>query len=74
METLIESWIKLFREFLNWEWFHKSEMVHLFIWLLLKANVTEQRWQGHVVKRGQVLTTYKEMEQGTHISQQKLRT
>ena len=33
------GWILLSRNLLKWGWFDKSEMVHLWIYLLLAANV-----------------------------------
>ncbi len=69
-----DTWVKLYREFLDWEWFHKSEMVHLFVWLLLKANTTERSSQGRTIARGELVTTFKEMREETKISYQTLRT
>ena len=34
----MEGWVKLHRKFLEWEWYDKSETVHLFLHCLLKAN------------------------------------
>ena len=53
----MEGWITLHRKFLTWEWFDRPEMVQLFIWLLLNANYADKKWQGQVIKRGQILTT-----------------
>lgn len=69
-----ETWIKIFRRFLGWQWFHKSEMVHLFVYLLLKANASDQKRGDVEIKRGQLLTTYREIEEETCISAQTLRT
>ena len=70
----MEGWIKLYRKFSEWEWFNISEMVHLFIYLLLNANHEEGEWRGVIIKRGQILTGLNSLHQHTKISYQKLRT
>lgn len=70
----MESWIKLYRKFDEWEWFNISEMVHLFIYLLLNANNTDNEWRGIKVKRGQIITGRKTLHEKTKISEQTLRT
>ena len=70
----MEGWIKLYRKFSEWEWFNISEMVHLFIYLLLNANHDKGEWRGVVIERGQILTGLNSLHQHTKISYQKLRT
>lgn len=70
----MEGWITLHRKFLTWEWFDKPEMVQLFIWLLLNANYTDKKWQGKVVKRGQILTTTPKIMEALRFSEQQART
>lgn len=67
-------WIKLHRSLTEWEWFNKSEMVHIFIYLLLKANYEDKPWQGKKIKRGQVIITRKAMSLELGISEQQIRT
>ena len=69
-----ESWIKIYRRFLDWEWYSKSEMVHLFLHLLLKANVEDRRWCGIVIKRGQLITGRGKLIEETGISERTIRT
>ena len=68
------SWIKIFRELLQWEWFQKAEMVQLFIYLLLKASRTDKQWQGITVKSGQLVTSNATMRQDLRLSEQQIRT
>lgn len=68
------SWIKIFRELLQWEWFQKPEMVQLFIYLILKASCTDKQWQGITVKRGQLITSNATMRQDLRLSEQQIRT
>lgn len=70
----MSGWIKLHRKFSEWEWYNKSEMVHLFIHLLVSANFEKKSWQGITVLRGQVITGRKELSAKTGISEQSLRT
>ncbi|MBQ3213305.1 MAG: hypothetical protein IJN45_03315 [Alistipes sp.] len=68
------SWIKIFRELLQWEWFEKAEMVQLFIYLLLKASCEDKQWQGITVKRGQLVTSNGSMRRDLKLSEQQIRT
>lgn len=68
------SWIKIFRELLQWGWFQKAEMVQLFIYLLLKANCVDKQWQGITIKRGQIATSNATMRQDLRLSEQQIRT
>ena len=70
----MEGWISLHRKFLSWEWFDKPEMVQLFIWLLLNANYTDKKWQGQVIKRGQILTTTPKIMEALRLTERQTRT
>jgi hypothetical protein len=70
----MEGWIKLYRKFEKWEWFNISEMVHLFIYLLISANKEPGEWRGVKIMRGQLLTGLSSLNKHTGISYQTLRT
>lgn len=69
-----DGWVKLYRKFLNWGWFKKSEMVQLFVYILLKANTMDREFEGMVVKRGQFVTSRKSIHEDTGLSEQTIRT
>jgi len=70
----MSGWIKIHRKFLEWEWFNKSEAVHLFMYMLLKANHKDGKWQGMEVKRGQFISSLSNISNATGISIQTIRT
>jgi DNA-binding transcriptional MerR regulator len=70
----MSGWIKIHRKFLDWEWFNKSEAVHLFMYLVLKANYKDGQWQGIDIKKGQFVTSFGKISADTGISLQTIRT
>lgn len=68
------GWIKIHRKLMKWEWYKKSEMVHLFLHFLLLANHEENKWQGKVIKKGQFITGRKQLEKEIGVSEQTIRT
>ena len=70
----MEGWVKIHRKIAKWEWYHKSEMVHLFIHFLILANHKDNKWQGQIVKRGQFITGLDSLNKATGISVQTIRT
>jgi hypothetical protein len=69
-----EGWIKLHRRLVEWEWYKVPSMVHLFLHLVLSANHEDGRWQGVVVKRGQLITGRRSLSEATGISEKTVRT
>lgn len=70
----MSGWIKMHRKFLDWEWFNKSEAVHLFLYMLLKANHKSGKWQGIDIERGQFISSLGNISNATGISLQTIRT
>ncbi|MCP4493272.1 MAG: hypothetical protein GY820_39110 [Gammaproteobacteria bacterium] len=68
------SWIKIHRKLIEWEWFQDSKTVHLFLYLLMKANCKDGLWRGNKIKRGQLITGRKSISKNTGISEQSIRT
>jgi len=68
------GWVKLHRQFKDWEWYNKSEMVHLFIHCLIKANHESKMWQGENIEIGSFVTSLQKLSIDTGISIQTIRT
>lgn len=69
-----DGWIKMFRRFLEWEWYDQTSMVRLFLHILLKANYEEKKWHGVVIKRGQFVTSFANLSAETGLSLQVVRS
>ena len=50
---MIEGWVCIGRKMTEWEWYSDSNVVRLFLHLLLMANFKENHWQGRTINRGQ---------------------
>jgi len=70
----MSGWIKTYRQLVDWEWYQDSQMVHLLLHIILKANHTDLKWRGITIKRGQLLTSRKKLSVETGISEQSIRT
>lgn len=70
----MRGWIALHRQFVEWEWFDKPEMVQLFIYLLISATHDDTQWRGIDVKRGQVITSLEKISSATSLSVRTIRT
>lgn len=72
----MEGWIRVHRKIINEPWFNKSEYVHLWLYLLLKANHKDQEiFVGNekvLVKRGQLLTSRHKLSEVVHIQENKI--
>ena len=68
------GFVKLYRSFLDWEWYEDGPTKILFLHLLLKANYQDKRQQGVLVKRGQYMTSIQALADETGLSVQQTRT
>jgi hypothetical protein len=69
-----ETFIKLSRGLKDWEWFHNSNMVHIWVYFLLKANYKETKYQGHRIPAGSFVGGRKAISAATGISEKTVRT
>ena len=74
MEMDTYSFVKLYRKFTGWEWYGDSNMVHMFIHLLINANYEARNWRGIEVKRGELVTGRKSLASELNMSEQQVRT
>lgn len=72
----MEGWISLYRKLLSASWFSKSEYVHLWIYILLKANHEDKEiYIGNekvLLKRGQLLTSRNKLSEVVHVNENKI--
>ena len=72
--TSNNSWIKMYRSFLDWEWYPDTNCVRLALHFILKANYQPKKWQGTVIDRGQLVTSRGQLAEETGLSQMQVRT
>jgi hypothetical protein len=70
----MNGWIKLHRQFLQWEWFSDPNVLSVFVYLLLQANHKDGKWRGHEVLCGQHITSNEIISLHTGLSVQMVRT
>ena len=61
------GWIKIYRKFQDWEWYSDSQAVHLFLHLLLSANIKDKKWKGKNIYRGEFISSVKSLSEATGI-------
>ena len=68
-----ETFIKLYRKFIDWEWFGDAHMVKLFIYLLITAQAFDGVSNGIEVKRGELVTGRKKLARLLDMSEMQIR-
>lgn len=70
----METWLKLYRKFTEWEWYSDINCRLVFMHLLLTVNWQEKKWQGKIIGIGQTITSLAGLASEVGISVQQLRT
>ncbi len=71
---MLNGWIKLHRQFLDWGWYGDPITKAVFIHLLIKANRKNTVWRGVKIERGQLVTSRSKLVEELTISEQSIRT
>lgn len=69
-----EGFITISRKIMDWEWYQKPNMAHLFIHLILSANYMDGRFQNILIKRGQLVTSLDKISIKTGLTRAQIRT
>lgn len=64
----------LHRDIMEWEWYQSSNVFRLYVHLLMKANFKDKKWQGQVIKRGELITSIGYLSAELMITHQSIRT
>ena len=64
----------LHRDIMEWEWYQSSNVFRLYVHLLMKANFKDKKWQGQVIKRGELITSIGHLSSELMITHQSIRT
>ena len=71
---MIDGWIKIHRQILEWRWYSDINVTRLFLHLLLKANFDAKDWQDVTIGRGQLVTSISRLAEQTSLSIKEVRT
>lgn len=73
-EALKLGYVRVYRSLLDWEWFTDKNTCHLFIYCMLRANHSGQKWQGKNLKRGSFVTSLSKLADNTGLTIREVRT
>lgn len=69
-----KGFVKLHRQFLDWEWYDDVPTKTLFVHLLLTVNFEEGNWHGRIIKRGSRIVGVRKLAKECGLSYQRTRT
>lgn len=69
----MEGYVKLYRKFLEWQWYSEPTTKAVFIHCLLKANYENCIWNGTAINRGSFITTNERLSTELWLSVSKVR-
>lgn len=70
----METWIKLYRKFREWEWYTDAVVSRLYLHLLLSANWETKKWKGITINPGELVTSIAMLSEELNISVRQTRT
>jgi hypothetical protein len=68
------GYVKLWRKISEWGWYSDSQTFHIFIHLLINANIEKSYFHNMLIERGQIVIGRKAMSKQLDISEQSIRT
>lgn len=69
-----KGFVKLYRSLIFSNFFKKPETLKVFIYILLTANFKSGEFEGKIIHRGQLVTSYRKISLETGLSISKVRT
>lgn len=62
------TWIKIDRKLLKWRWFKNGNVLKVWLFLLIRANMQPNEFENIAVQRGQLVTSYKTISEYTGLT------
>ena len=68
------SFVKLYRSLLDWEWWDDKNVTRLFLTILLSVNWTDRNWHGMVIEKGSIFTSIDHLSKKSGLTNQQTKT
>ena len=68
------GYVQIHRQIMDWEWYQCPKVSRLWFHLILKVNFKDKKWQGKLIKRGQVITSNEKLASDLSLTIQVIRT
>lgn len=68
------DFVKMYRSFLEWEWYSDINTSRSFLHMLLKANWKDSKFQGITVPRGSFISSIGRLAEETALTDREIRT
>jgi biotin operon repressor len=69
----VQGWVKLHRQFINWEWYDSATHVAFFLHCLLMANHKTKQWRGITINPGEFVTSHAKLAKQTGLTVRQVR-
>ena len=70
----MNGFVKIYRSFLDWEWWDDKNTFRLFMTILLLANWKDKKWHGKVIPRGSFWTSLESLSKKSGLTLKQTRT
>lgn len=68
------DYIKVYRSILDWEWFHDLNTFRVFVYMIIKANWKDGKFEGKIIKRGSLVSSFNNLSIETDLTVREVRT
>ena len=68
-----DTWLKLYRRLLDWQWYTDANTMRVFMHLLLTANYKQNMWKSETVEAGQLITSVNRLASDLNLSIKQIR-
>ena len=69
-----KGFVMIPREILKWRWYNNTNTFRIYLHLILSANFTDCGFEGYLIRRGQLATSYESLSRDTGLTVQEART
>ena len=73
-ENKSQGYVKVYRSFMDWEWYDDANTKAVFLHCLLRANYENAKWHGIDIPRASFLTSVATLSKELKLSTQKIKT
>lgn len=70
----MDGYIKIFRQIKDWAHFQEPSVLLMWIWLLVSVNFKDGYFHGKLVKKGEIITSFRKISEETGLSVNTIRS